>query len=435
MNSIEVKKTHHLVKWVSRFANEAGIIPESGKVCVAVSGGMDSMLLLYVAKAMEVSGILSKVSAVHVNHGTRKENYCEQVLVCEFAKKLGVPLVVKKIKLSMSDGNFESRARDQRYAIFNQERGAGDLIYMAHHIDDSFEWSLMARLKTGSSESGLGIPVISRSVARPFMCLTKKQIKRFVREIGIPFLNDPSNGNIRFERNYLREKIISPIKGRFPGYLRHYVYQSNDLAGSMGISRLVKKNADNFQVFEDSCGGISLVNGNFEKEFASVENKILSIIQNRSTDTRGVLRSQVNKIIHAARRGSGGPLRFSGGVLGYIFHGMLYFINEKDLYNIDLFDEMLLGKLIAKKGAHIPGIDLNEAKKQLNGQMTRFLVFSDDPAAKGIWPSIKKIHSLLPKTSSWTMEKGVWLQSPFKLLYNWSRPKNKMKKLRLIVPL
>ena len=75
--------------------------------------------------------------------------------------------------------NFELKARLERYKIFSKYQDS--LIVLGHHIDDSFEWSLMQKMKSSRLESTIGIPLYNKNYIRPLMCVTKKQIRRYAK--------------------------------------------------------------------------------------------------------------------------------------------------------------------------------------------------------------------------------------------------------------
>ena len=210
-------------KYFNQFIQELKLSHK--KVVVGVSGGVDSMLLLFALKSLNFD-----IQAVHINHGTRDENELEEDMVRKYCAKLRVPLSVHYYK--HKEGNFEMMAREFRYSIFKSFNN--HYIATAHHIDDSFEWHLMQKFKSGS-KNNLGIPARNGKIIRPFMCLTKAQIYSLAKENNIPFMEDSSNNNNDYERNFVRNEIIPLIKKKYPKYLKHYVNQMNNRAKELNI--------------------------------------------------------------------------------------------------------------------------------------------------------------------------------------------------------
>jgi tRNA(Ile)-lysidine synthase len=316
------------ISHIAKFMEGAKLVPASGNVVIALSGGRDSMGLLHVAVELKNRGLLNNVRAFHVNHGTRPENAGEEKLVFEYCKKLGVPLLIFHPDLNSKANNFEHRARLKRYELFLKNLKVGEVLYTAHHIDDSFEWSLLKQFKSGSVDAHLGIPVKNGRVYRPFNCVTKRQIKEYVKLSKVPFAHDSSNESLRFERNFIRKTIIPKIAERFPGYLKHYVHRSNELALKREQSAFSKP--IEFKIHQDKFG-ILILHPNGETDFKSAKEQIIWAIRKLSNKNRGTLQLQVDKIISAASKGKKGPLLFSGNVHGFISKGALYFINNEGL--------------------------------------------------------------------------------------------------------
>lgn len=297
----------------------------NGRGVIAVSGGMDSMFLLWALSAIfKRKGL--ELLAVHINHGTRKECVNEEAGVVNFARSLDVNVKVFSLD-NLPNSNFESWARKERYKIFETLIEAGDLLYTAHHIDDSFEWSLLSQFKSSSLRPVLGIPVTRGSVCRPLMCMTRAHIEKCVRSLQLPYYVDSSNTDLNFERNYIRNAIIPLIKSRFPTYLKHYVYRSNDLARKLGVHRVIGQTR--LLNIKFSFGTVAFMS-DFSTNFTGQDEELIKIIQSISSSERGVLRTQVKKLIEASKNGKMGPLTFSGGINCSLFSGVLVFL-KKDM--------------------------------------------------------------------------------------------------------
>ncbi len=332
--------------YIQNFMVEFNLFPVKdglsiGKAFIALSGGMDSMALLYILNRIRRDGHIDDLIPVHINHGIRVESDEEEVRIREICDNLGLTVMVHR--LEMEDGsNFEARAREERLSIFKSYLGPRDILYTAHHIDDSFEWSLMSRFKSGNYKSSIGIPLYINQIVRPFLSLTKNQIKTFVEICDISYFEDKTNKDNRFERNYLRNVVIPKIKERFPGVLKHYVNQSNLLVSRLKLSRL---QGHIFKVRKEGPT-ILVQNVNNVPDFTGANELILNTIRTLSDSSRGVLGAQVDKIIRAAKRGKRGPLIFSGGVLGYPLYGEILFINRRDINYFAELDQTCLNKLI-----------------------------------------------------------------------------------------
>lgn len=191
---------------------------------VAYSGGMDSHVLL-VALQRLLARVPNRVSlhALHVDHGispraAQWQAHCQAVCAA-----LGVTLRVCPVSLPELPGeSLETRARQARYGVFEAVLEAGDVLVQAHHQDDQME-TLLYRLCRGSGPQGLsGIPsrrgLGSGCLARPLLPFSRAQLKAYARSAGLSWIEDDSNADPRFDRNYLRLEVLPRIEARWPGF-------------------------------------------------------------------------------------------------------------------------------------------------------------------------------------------------------------------------
>ncbi|MEE3003347.1 MAG: tRNA lysidine(34) synthetase TilS [Pseudomonadota bacterium] len=194
------------------------LIPESQHVWVAYSGGVDSHVLLHLL-TNEIPK--ERLKALHINHGISElsdkwQQHCEKI-----TRDLGIDLTVKKINtLHNTDTNLESRAREARLALFCSTLNKDEVIFLAHHAMDQVETMLM-RLFKGAGPQGLcGIKEIQQyksiTLLRPLLDIKKHEIQKYAKEQNLEWIEDDSNSNIKFERNYLRHEIIPLLNKTWP---------------------------------------------------------------------------------------------------------------------------------------------------------------------------------------------------------------------------
>lgn len=312
--------------------------PEA-KGIVAISGGLDSICL---ANILSQNKAL-KLEALHINHGTRIENDAEEKFVVAFCERLKINCHVVRLSLSLSDNNFENKARLERQSIFRRFISEGYYVYTAHHLDDSFEWSLMQSFKQSSLKSTLGIPVFSNGICRPLMCVSKKQLLTYAQDSELKWIEDKSNQNIKFERNALRILFKNKMADRYQGHLRHYVNRQNQLAHLLKLHR--HSNISKIEVISQGPNGIELVSSDFRFH----KEKIREYIHYFSTKNRGEIERELEKLIECHRLNKKmkmhGPFSFSGGVKAYLLNNSIYICHQSHLNYYKQLDHYLSGNL------------------------------------------------------------------------------------------
>ncbi len=176
---------------------------EPGKYIIAVSGGVDSMVLLDLASKLENAELV----VAHFDHGIhdRSAEYCE--FVKDEAEALGLEFVSEEGTLGPGTG--EAKAREARYKFLNKvkaEYRAGAIL-TAHHRDDLLETAIINLLR-GSGRKGLSSLKSTDEIRRPLLAYTKEEIKDYAKKRGLAWREDPTNTDISYLRNYVRLKII-----------------------------------------------------------------------------------------------------------------------------------------------------------------------------------------------------------------------------------
>ncbi len=195
-------------------------LPGNGNYWLAYSGGLDSTALLHLlVEARKICAI--SLTAVHINHKISKNadlwaRHCQEQ--CE---NLGVKFICKSINVSCNnEQGMEAHARELRYAAISEFIGKDDVLLTAHHRDDLVE-TVLLHLIRGSGPDGLaGIPFCRRFsngwVARPLLGISREQLLEYVHENKLFWVEDESNLEHHFDRNYIRQKVLPVILQRWP---------------------------------------------------------------------------------------------------------------------------------------------------------------------------------------------------------------------------
>ena len=217
---------------------------------VGCSGGSDSIALLhYLAKNQEKFDI--EVVAIHVDHEIRENSYMDADFVKEKAKELGVRYYKFRVdapKIARERGlSLETAARDARYGVFKSlvQKGLVDKIALAHHMSDQAETILMHIFRGSGVAGARGMTAISdRIYVRPFLNTSKEDIYQYLDENHLDYVDDYTNDDITYNRNFVRNVIMKNILSRWP----------NAVQAIVNFGQAVKEDDDyiNKQIYADA---------------------------------------------------------------------------------------------------------------------------------------------------------------------------------------
>lgn len=188
---------------------------------VGFSGGLDSHVLLHLCVALRKQYPDFSFRALHVDHGLQAASaawaeHCRQV--CQM---LSVPFIPVSLNLTVEKGtSLEAVARDARYAVFRQYLQPDEILLIAHHQDDQSE-TLLLHLLRGSGLDGLAAMPEIRALGdgylgRPLLPCSRQQLQAYADHWQLDYVHDPSNGDTRFDRNFLRQQVFPLLKQRWP---------------------------------------------------------------------------------------------------------------------------------------------------------------------------------------------------------------------------
>jgi tRNA(Ile)-lysidine synthase len=202
---------------------------------VALSGGVDSIVLLHLLHSLQKKYRFT-LNVTHVHHGLSK-NADKWVKFCEkLCAKLSISLDVHYVKLPQKKSlGIEGEARQLRYEKLLQSKS--DLVVLAHHADDQAETFLLQLIR-GAGVKGLSSMAHfdeSRKLWRPLLNTSRIDIEKYAKTHKLKWIEDESNQNIDFDRNFIRSKVLPLLKNRFNHIIKVIYRSSTHLAEAQNL--------------------------------------------------------------------------------------------------------------------------------------------------------------------------------------------------------
>ncbi len=196
-------------------------VEENSAVYVAFSGGLDSHVLLHALSALS-SDYPFSLKAIHIDHSLQPQSpdwadHCQQV--CD---GLSVPLTIRTLSIEQKKGESpEAVARDARYAALAENLPEAGLVMTAQHRNDQSE-TLLLQLLRGAGVHGLAAMPASKGffkgrLLRPLLVFAREDLLNYANRHKLVWVEDPSNQDSRFDRNFLRNEVLPVLHERWPG--------------------------------------------------------------------------------------------------------------------------------------------------------------------------------------------------------------------------
>jgi tRNA(Ile)-lysidine synthase len=190
------------------------------RVAVAFSGGVDSTVLAHMLARRRRK--FASLRLLHVDHGLQPASTDWSRHSARVARSLRLPFVSLAAKISQQRGvSPEAAAREARYALLMRALQPGEVLVTAQHRDDQVE-TLLLQLFRGAGVAGLAaMPPIAGfgagRIARPLLDVARAKIEAYARRHRLTWIEDPTNEQLRFDRNYLRHHVLPGMRSRWKG--------------------------------------------------------------------------------------------------------------------------------------------------------------------------------------------------------------------------
>lgn len=213
----------------------AARIAPTQTLCVGLSGGCDSVTLLHLLCRL---GYRERLTAVHVHHGLSPHADAWADFCTAYCADLGVPLILRRVAVDRKSGSgLEAAARQGRYAVFAE--APGDWLLLAQHRGDQAE-TLLFNLLRGSGVAGAAAMPLQRAFAskqllRPLLGSARAEIETYARDAGLAWIEDESNADLGFSRNYLRHQTLVDLSQRFPAAESALAQAAGHFAEAQGL--------------------------------------------------------------------------------------------------------------------------------------------------------------------------------------------------------
>ena len=225
-----------LLARVRQFIRQHDLTQPGSRVLAAASGGSDSMALVHILRELAVAGEVQFAGLVHFNHQLRSASDADERFVANAARSLGVPLFAGRddvrSRARRERRSIEDAGRAARYEYFEQARieSGADLVALGHTRDDQAETFLL-RLLRGAGPRGLAsMHPKHRTVVRPLLSCRRAELRAWLADRGVAFVDDETNADVEIPRNRVRVELLPLLAARFNPGIVNVLADEADLA-------------------------------------------------------------------------------------------------------------------------------------------------------------------------------------------------------------
>ena len=219
-------------------AQIAPLLPAHSSILIGLSGGADSVVLLHVLLTL-AEHFCWKLSAVHVHHGISPHADAWAAFCADLCATHNIPLHIEKVDITpLRAHGIEAAARQLRHAAF--ARQSCDFVALAHHADDQAETLLLQLLRGAGVRGASAMPVISERLGlprliRPLLNFPRREILDYAVAHELRWIEDESNADDNYPRNFLRHRVLPLLGEKFPAYRDTFTRSVQHFAEASGL--------------------------------------------------------------------------------------------------------------------------------------------------------------------------------------------------------
>ena len=197
------------------------LLPANSSVVLGLSGGVDSIVLLHLLQHLSAK-YAWRLRALHVHHGISPQADAWAAFCADRCKQAGVPLQVEHVDIAPLRGHgIEAAARKLRHAALSRQQA--DFIALAHHRDDQAETLLLQLLRGAGVRGASAMPLVKYradcpALVRPLLDVTRSALIEYAQHHALQWIEDESNADDTYPRNFLRHRVLPLLQQRFPAY-------------------------------------------------------------------------------------------------------------------------------------------------------------------------------------------------------------------------
>lgn len=228
------------------------------RLCVALSGGVDSVVLLHAAIPSVAALGIRQLVALHVHHGLSPHADEWGAFCRELCDQLGIALEVRRVQVTLNGEGLEAAARKERYAVLDAFES--DWILLGHHRDDQAETILLNLLRGAGVHGAAGMAERRGRLLRPLLGVSREEIVGYAKQCALSWIEDESNADSCYSRNFLRHQVMPLLERSFPS-------AATNLARAARVFGEAAELLD--QVAKDDFGGAKRLNVSQLKDLPS----------------------------------------------------------------------------------------------------------------------------------------------------------------------